>query len=119
MNKALCMFVAISMLLAMCCLPRFGREVPTVVFDQSDLHESSDNVVLCSGCNPLIFGEPLNINSAPVEHLILLPRIGPKRAEQIVAMRESVKFAKMDDLTQVRGIGPKTIVQLTPFVVFE
>jgi len=99
-------------------LPLEVRSVPHVVFSEAEM--AGDNTVLCEGCNPLIFGQPININQASVEHLIALPFIGAKRAQDIVAMRESQgPFHNIQSLDAVRGIGPKTIDRIRPYLVIE
>jgi competence protein ComEA len=61
-------------------------------------------------------------NTASWQALACLPGLGEVRARAIVAHRERAKsrpaFAQPDDLCQVRGIGPKTVAQLTPFLAF-
>ena len=55
-----------------------------------------------------------------------LPLIGEKRAKEIVAFREAwqaehpgeIPFAKLEDLTRVKGIGKATIATLEPYLVF-
>lgn len=55
----------------------------------------------------------IDLNAAPPEELLLLPRIGPALAERIVADRvEHGPFDALDDLARVRGIGPLTIERL-------
>lgn len=61
--------------------------------------------------------EPLDINRAGVEELKLLPGIGPKKAEAIVAERQKRPFRSVDDLRRVPGIGPKTLANLRPYVM--
>jgi len=64
------------------------------------------------GTNPRI-----NVNTAPSSELVVLPGIGPKKAEAIVLYREANgPFATVDDLIQVKGIGPKTLEKLRPLV---
>lgn len=54
-------------------------------------------------------GEKININTASVEQLAKLKRVGKKFAEKIVQYREANgSFAKAEDITKVKGIGPKT-----------
>lgn len=54
-------------------------------------------------------GGKINLNTAPVEELIKLKRIGPQYAERIVKYREANgPFAKAEDIMKVPGIGPKT-----------
>jgi competence protein ComEA len=51
----------------------------------------------------------ININTATVNELVELKRIGPKYAEKIVEYRESYgPFKKAEDIMQVPGIGQKT-----------
>jgi len=54
-------------------------------------------------------GKTININTASVEQLASLKRVGPKYAERIVQYREANgPFAKAEDIMKVKGIGPKT-----------
>ena len=50
---------------------------------------------------------PLDLNSASTEDLIMLPFIGRKRAEAIIAYRgRQGRIKAVDELRQVEGIGP-------------
>jgi competence protein ComEA len=52
----------------------------------------------------------VNINTASVEELTQLKRVGQKYAEKIVAFREANgPFKSADELVNVPGIGVKTI----------
>ncbi|MDO9566638.1 MAG: ComEA family DNA-binding protein [Candidatus Desulfaltia sp.] len=54
--------------------------------------------------------EKININTAPLEELIKLDRIGPKYAQRIIDYRENVEpFKTPEDIMKVKGIGPKTL----------
>ncbi len=54
--------------------------------------------------------ETININKASVEELIELKLIGPKHAESIVQFRkEHGPFEVAEDITKIKGIGPKTL----------
>jgi hypothetical protein len=55
----------------------------------------------------------VNINTASAQELESLPSIGSSRAEQIIAHRP---YASVDELSQVKGITPRVINQLRPFV---
>jgi competence protein ComEA len=62
----------------------------------------------------------VNINTADVEQLALLPRIGPKAAERIVAYRkENGPFKKTTDLMQVKGVGDKMFEILSPYLAVD
>ena len=53
--------------------------------------------------------EKININTAPVEQLMQLDRVGAKYAERIVQYRETVgPFKAPEDIMKVKGIGKKT-----------
>jgi competence protein ComEA len=59
----------------------------------------------------------VNINSASVDELQLLPRIGPSVAARIVEHREkNGQFKTAEDLMLVRGIGEATFELLKPYV---
>jgi competence protein ComEA len=61
------------------------------------------------------------LNTATAAELCTLPGIGPKRAEQILALREKLggRFRRLEDLRRVRGIGRKKLEQLRPLVVLD
>ncbi len=59
----------------------------------------------------------ININTATVEELLQLPRVGQKVAERIVLYRkENGKFKTVEDLKTVRGIGEKVFEKIQPMV---
>ncbi|MGL4473508.1 MAG: ComEA family DNA-binding protein [Shewanella sp.] len=52
----------------------------------------------------------ININTANVEELSMLDGVGPSKAQAIVDYRKQHgKFSSIDDLLNVKGIGPKTL----------
>ncbi len=58
----------------------------------------------------------VNINTATVEELQTLPKIGPKTAEAVVKYREEHPFESVDDLLNVKGIGEKKLEEIKPHV---
>ncbi|MGQ9678714.1 MAG: ComEA family DNA-binding protein, partial [bacterium] len=59
----------------------------------------------------------ININSAPEEVLCELPGIGPKTAQRIIEYRERVgKFKSVEELMNVRGIGPKKFEKIKDLI---
>ena len=63
---------------------------------------------------------PVNINTARVEELDILPGIGPKMAQAIVDYRESHgRYYTLEDLLQVKGIGPKKFASLRPHLTVQ
>ena len=52
----------------------------------------------------------ININTASVEELTELQKVGPTTAERIVAYREANgPFRTVDDLVNVKGVGDKIL----------
>lgn len=59
----------------------------------------------------------LDINTADTADLTSLPGIGEKTAEKINAYREANgPFKSVDELLNVRGIGPKVLEKIRPLV---
>ena len=55
-------------------------------------------------------GDPqatLNVNTATIEQLLLLPGVGPQIAKSILASRRSRPFRRIQQIRRVRGIGYK------------
>ena len=67
----------------------------------------------------------INPNSAPRASLVRLPSIGLVRAEAIIAYRENFRdnearpFRDCNDLQKVKGIGPKTVQNISEWLKFE
>lgn len=62
----------------------------------------------------------ININTADVAQLALLPRVGIKAAERIVAYRkDNGAFKRTTDLMQVKGIGDKSFELLAPYLAVD
>ena len=60
---------------------------------------------------------PLDLNSATAEQLDALPGVGPSTSAAILAERERKgRFSSVDDLLDVRGIGPAKLEQLRELV---
>jgi hypothetical protein len=95
-------------------------------------------VLLCVYLSSSGFGRPaqpykmelderINPNVAPPASLIRLPGIGAGRAEAIVAFRKGFSRADANtpvfrngaDLQKVKGIGPKTVQDVSEWLKFE
>lgn len=60
---------------------------------------------------PLGPGERIDPNTAPLDQLMRLPRVGRGVAERIIAERVKGPYRTLSDLGRVRGIGPATLKQ--------
>jgi DNA uptake protein ComE-like DNA-binding protein len=61
---------------------------------------------------------PMDPNVAPPDTLALLPRIGPALAARIVEERGRAPFGRAEDLLRVKGIGPRTLEGVRPWLTF-
>ena len=63
---------------------------------------------------------PVAVNSATAAQLQTLPSIGPKTAARIISFREqNGPFSRLEDLLEVRGIGPATLEKIRPSVTLN
>ena len=78
------------------------------------------NIPVATGAKKIRPGDPpINVNTATADELQRLPDIGAVKAQAIVASRATAPFQTVDDLDKVKGIGPKTVEKLRPFVVVK
>ena len=62
----------------------------------------------------------LNVNTATIEELIMLPGIGEKTAQNIVEYcKVNGPFTLVNNLINVEGIGEKKLEQIKPYIVLE
>ncbi|MCK6523848.1 ComEA family DNA-binding protein [Myxococcota bacterium] len=88
--------------------------------------EHGDAVVVIDGvptevapvsAGALALGKALDLNRATAVELEALPGVGPALAGRIVALRgERGGFRSVQELDDVRGIGPTTLQKLRPLV---
>lgn len=72
---------------------------------------------LMDGERLLALGLPIDVNLADATSLDALPGIGVGLANRIIAERaRGGQFTDVESLRRVRGIGPKTLEKLRPFV---
>ncbi len=60
----------------------------------------------------------VNINTATLDQLQMLPRVGPALAGRIVDFREANgEFRTVDEIVAIKGIGERSFENLEPFIV--
>ena len=70
--------------------------------------------------NSPVSGEVININTATLEELDSLPGIGPGIGQRIIDYRESIGgFKKVEEITQVSGIGQATLAKIEDRITVE
>ncbi|HEY2416003.1 MAG TPA: helix-hairpin-helix domain-containing protein [Pirellulaceae bacterium] len=66
---------------------------------------------------PIAIDFKIDVNQAQWPELALMPNIGEQLAKRIVADRaERGPFKDLEELRRVRGIGPKTLESMKPFL---
>lgn len=81
-------------------------------------------VFFCSGSDDVgnfVLDGRINPNTASMQQLMQLPRIGIKTAKAITEYREHKQspFESIGDLQKVKGIGPKTAERIRQWLVLE
>lgn len=84
--------------------------------EKEELLKSNGNSIETKGATPQNSNsedKKININTATAEELDALPGVGPSRANDIIAYRDSNEgFSSLEDLKNVSGIGDKTFEKL-------
>ena len=61
--------------------------------------------------------EPVNLNTAGLMEIEALPYLGIERAKDIIEYRDkNGPFKSLDELTNISGIGQKTLEKLKPLI---
>ncbi len=93
------------------------------------LHAGGDYTI--SGAHPtqpVVSAQPrvylpdqlLDLNTATLDQLQLLPGVGPAKAQAILDYRESTgPFTAPEELMNVSGIGPATYEKLAPYITLS
>jgi competence protein ComEA len=62
----------------------------------------------------------VNVNTATLEELQLLPGVGESRARALIdARKQRGGFKRVEDLLEVKGIGEVSLEQLRPYVTTQ
>ena len=79
-----------------------------------------DSLIEIDQARPVELKFEVQINQADWPELTLLPKIGETLARRIVEYRRKHgPFQSIDQLEDVKGIGPKTLRRIRPFVRVE
>jgi competence protein ComEA len=62
---------------------------------------------------------PIDVNTADAAELVRIPGVGPVTAQNILAARADRPFSSVNDLDRVKGIGPKTLGKIRPYVIVK
>jgi competence ComEA-like helix-hairpin-helix protein len=103
-ERAVALFLAVSLLVGSAVM-QARRVFPSVIPDFAGPSATSD-------VTPAVERPtgPVDVNTATVDELVRLPGIGPVRAAAIVRERDlRGRYSSLDDLLDVRGIGPVTL----------
>lgn len=97
---------------------------PAVVVSDGEPEQGAAGAVESSGsprpARTPTAAKKINVNTAPESELELLPRIGPALAARIVEYRtKNGPFRAVDDLVNVKGVGPLTLEKLRPLVTVD
>ncbi len=79
-------------------------------------HATTTHTPLQSLLGPAKRSLIVNLNTASAEELESLPGVASSRADQIIAHRP---YKSVDELSQVKGMTPRVIDQLRPFVKID
>lgn len=77
--------------------------IPNLVEQESNFNNPQRSQPLLNIEEPIL----VNINTADLDTLVLLPGIGPSKAQAIINYREqNGLFIRIEDIQKVKGIGP-------------
>lgn len=80
--------------------------------------EASNGLIDIDRAEPLAVAFKIDINQADWPELALLPNVGEQLAKRIVADRAAQgPYERFSDLERIRGIGPRTIDAMRPFLL--
>jgi len=97
------------------------RTLPSIVALSTFVIASPGAAAQSASASPAAKAQPapvlsvVNINTASAKDLEVLPGVGAKTAERIIAYRQkNGLFKKIEELMNVQGIGEKSFLKLKP-----
>lgn len=101
-------------------IPRVGdpeEPISTLIPQLEDGAKRLSSSSSSSGKKQLPPYSSINLNTASMDDLMRLPRVGKATAQRIMEYRmQSGGFRNVNDLDRVKGIGPKTLELIRPYV---
>ena len=97
-------------------VPRLNEENPP-----PPVQDAPDSGSTVGGSGPAsAVGEYININTATLDQLDTLPGIGPAIGQRIIDYREKIGgFKRIEEITQVSGIGEATFAKIKDSITVE
>jgi len=110
-------FFGLLMMYAGCAQPARAQDLPDVVLQMLGSVETEDEAAELIEYFEELISNPVNVNTASIDQLMMIPGMRPQQAEALVAYRSANgSFDSGRDLLKVRGIGPAALDQMMPFI---
>ena len=97
----------------------FATLVGSTALAAGPTESDSDTTSETSSRSSAAFEGQININTATMAELELLPGVGPAIAERIVSYRKDNPFKQRNQIMRVKGIGEKTFAKIKDYLVVE
>lgn len=96
----------------------FRNQAGQVDSEYTEIQQRADQSAISK--SKVTLQHKINLNTATKQDLMLLPKIGPVTAENILAYRTQVgKFSNIEELLKIKGIGNKTFERIKGDVTLE
>ena len=82
-------------------------------------HLNKHYTILKNELNHQALHDPLNINTAGLTDLVMLPHIGPVLAVRIVEYRQTNPFRQIEDIKKVAGVGAGTFNAIRHYITLH